>query len=136
MIDLGQTFYEQKKFFFNDLSVHQIIINPSIKGYPPIFMLCQEHRGKRLVEYVLGATFLQLNKLLMRVVDNNTRLLLAERLADSLIPNKTTDTIQVKKVLGHPLRLSGLDMTTILHRFHSDPNEKVAPLYYFQLTAI
>lgn len=136
MKDLGQTFYEQKQFFFNDLSVHQIIINPSIKGYPPIFMLCQEQRGKQLFEYVLGATFFQLNKLLMRVVDNNTRLLLAERLAESLIPNRPTDTIAVKEVIGHSLRLSGLEMTTTLHRFQSDPKEKIMPLYYFQLTAI
>jgi hypothetical protein len=132
MIDLGQTFYEQKQYFFNDLSVHQIVINPSIKGYPPVFMLCKEQRGTKWCEYILGANFVQLNKLLMTAMDNSTRLCLAERLAESLMPKKTTDNISVKKLLGRPLRLRGLDMTTILHRFNSETG--TSPLYYFQLT--
>lgn len=134
MIDLGQTFFEENRHFFSDLSVHQIIVNPSLKGYPPVFLLCREIRGKKDCEYILAATFLQLNKLLMNAVDNRRRLLLAERLAEALIPGCKTDNIDVAKLIGGPLRISGLDMTTRLRKFFCDIPEETPPLYYFQLT--
>jgi hypothetical protein len=95
-------------------------------------MLCKEKRGSKWCEYILGANYIQLNKLLMTAMDNTTRLALAERLAETLIPEKATDNISLRTLLGKPLRLSGLDMTTILHRFKSD--DGVEKLYFFQLT--
>ncbi len=133
MIDLGQVFFEQRQHFFNDLSVHQIIINPNVKGYPPIFMLCKEVRGSKPCEYVLGTSFLQMNHLLMRKVENHSRILIAERLATAIIEHKKTETISMPELLGKPLELNAVDATTRLRRFESEPQSD-KPLYFFQLT--
>jgi hypothetical protein len=133
MIDLGQTFFEQRRHFFDQLSVHQIIINPNVKGYPPIFMLCKEVRGSKPCEYVLGSSYRQVNQLLMKKTDNNSRLLIAEKLAMAIIEHKKTETISMPELLGKPLELNAVDATTRLRKFASEPDcDK--PLYFFQLT--
>lgn len=134
MIDLGQTFYEERRYFFNRLTVYQIVMNPRLQGYPPAFMICKELNGTKPCEYAVGVTFLQLNQILMKRVNNSDRLTIAERLADAIVKQHKTETIRVHELLGRPLTLSGLDATTQLRRFESDPSQCGQPLYYFQLT--
>jgi hypothetical protein len=134
MIDLGQTFYEEKRYFFNRLTVHQIVMNPRMEGYPPAFLICKEMRGSQPCEYAVGLSFLQLNRLLMRRVANTQRLSIAERLADAILQKQKTETIRMSELLGQPLRLNGIDATMRLRRFVSAPQQDDKPLYYFQLT--
>lgn len=134
MIDLGQAFYEEKRYFFKHLTVHQIVMNPQLKGYPSVFLICKEMQGSKPCEYAVGVSFLQLNKILMRRVANAERLSIAERLADAILQKHKTQTIRLFDLLGRPLNLSGLDATTRVRRFISACGESTDPLYFFQLT--
>lgn len=134
MRDIGQNFYEEKAYYFNQISVSRIIINPSVRGYPPLFMVCSGNFGSKSAYYILAMSFLQLNKLLMKSVENSTRLILAEKLTDFLIPGDRSGEICVRKTLGEALTITNLDITTRVHRFNSDANTVDDPLYYFQLT--
>jgi len=133
MKDIGQNFYEEKEYYFNQISVSRIIINPSVRGYPPLFLVCTGEFGSKKAYYVLAMNFLQLNKLLMKSVENSTRLILAERLTDFLIPGDRSGEICLRKILGESLTITNLDLTTRVHRFNSDATAKDEPLYYFQL---
>ncbi len=135
MIDLGEAFFERKQHFFDQLSVHQIIVNPDIQGYPPLFLLCKESIGTEPCEYILGGSFWHVNLLLMRRVPNLPRLKIAERLADAIIKPGKTQTISLPELLGGPLQLHGVDARTRLRKFVSEPSTD-KPLYYFQLTHI
>ncbi len=134
MRDIGQNFYEEKEYYFSTLSVSKIIINPSVRGYPPLFMVCSGLFGSKKASYVLALNFLQLNKLLMQSLDNRSRLIIAEKLTDFLIPNDRSGEICVRKALGGELQISNIDLTTRVHRFNSDESTEGEPLYYFQLT--
>jgi len=136
MQDIGQNFYEEKAYYFNQISVAKIIINPSVRGYPPLFMVCSGNFGSKKATYILAMNFLQLNKLLMKSVENSTRLILAETLTDFLIPGDRSGEICIRKVLGEILTITNLDLTTQVHRFNSDSPAVDEPLYYFQLIEI
>ena len=133
MKDIGQNFYEQKEYYFREISVARIIINPSVKGYPPLFLVCNGRFGSKHGCYIVALSFLQLNKLLMNRVENGTRLTIAERLTDFLIPGERSGEICIRKILGHNLHIPNLDITTRVHKFNSDESTEFEPLYYFQL---
>jgi hypothetical protein len=132
MNDLGQHCYERREYFFNAFTVHQIIINPQVKGYPAIFLVCRDVRGGVEGEYVVGTSFVQINRLLMDCVPNGPRIEIAERLADAIISRRPSETIDLGSVLGCALEIKPLEATTRLRRFWSDPAGQ-DPLYYFQL---
>lgn len=133
MKDIGQNFYEQKEYYFREISVARIIINPSVTGYPPLFLVCNGRFGSKRGCYIVALSFLQLNKLLMNRVENGTRLTIAERLTDFLIPGERSGEICIRKILGHNLHIPNLDITTRVHKFNSDESTDFEPLYYFQL---
>lgn len=133
MIDLGQSFYE-KKHFFNSLLIHQIIVNPTVENYPPVFLLCKERRGKRRCEYALGASLEKLNSILMDGVSSTRRISLAERLAEIFIPTeKKSKSFKVSEVIGVPLRIDNIDLTTELKCFSSEPDQGETPLFFFEV---
>ena len=134
MRDIGQHFYEEKEYYFNQIAISRIIINPSVRGYPPLFMVCSGDFGSKQAYYILAMNFLQINKLLMKSVENSTRLILAEKLTDFLIPGDRSGEICIRKTLGEALTITNLDITTRVHRFNSDSTTEDEPLYYFQLT--
>jgi len=133
MIDLGQSFYE-KKHFFNSLMIHQIIVNPTVENYPPVFLLCKERRGRRRCEYALGASLEKLNSILMDGVSSTRRMSLAERLAEIFIPTeRKSKSFKVSEVIGAPLRVDNIDLTTELKCFSSEIQEDEAPLFFFEV---
>lgn len=133
MIDIGQNFYEEKAFYFNRLSVFRIIINPKVKGYPPLFLLCKGRFGSKNGVFSIALNFLQLNRLMMGAMPNADRLLLAEWLTDFLLPDEHSGEINLNTLFGKPVVLESLDLTTHVQRFHSE-TACSEPLYYFQLT--
>lgn len=132
MLDIGQNFFEERVFYFNRLSIFRIIINPSVKGYPPLFLICKGKFGAKVGAFGIALSFLQLNRLMMGSMPNADRLLLAEHLTDYLIPNQKSGEIKVDSIFGGPLILENLDLTTKVHHFRSDDLD-ATPLYYFQL---
>lgn len=133
MIDLGQSFYE-KKHFFNSLLIHQIIVNPTVENYPPVFLLCKERRGRRRCEYALGASLEKLNSILMSGVNSARRMSLSERLAEIFIPTeKKSKSFKVSEVIGAPLRIDNIDLTTELKCFSSEIQEDETPLFFFEV---
>ena len=135
MIDIGQDFYEEKAYYFNQIAALRIIINPNVKGYPPLFLVCKGKFGSRTGAYIIALSFLQLNKLMMEVMENDLRLQLAEKLTDFLIPRDRSGEINLVEFFGEPLSLEGLDLATRVNRFRSDATDN-EPLYYFQLSEI
>jgi|SRR5690606_31559401 len=133
MRDIGQNFYETKEYYFNNLSVSKIIINPAVRGYPPLFLVCTGTFGSKKGSYVLALSFLQINKLLMGSLDNSERLDVAAKLAEFLIPNEHSGEICLRKALGTDLKITDVDLTTRVHRFNSDESTEGEALYYFQL---
>lgn len=133
MRDIGQNFYEAKEYYFSKLSVSKIIINPNVRGYPPLFMVCSGIFGSKKGSYVLALSFLQVNKLLMGSLNNSDRLDVAAKLAEFLIPNEHSGEICLRKTLGTDLKISNIDLTTRVHRFNSDDSTEGEALYYFQL---
>ncbi len=134
MRDIGQNFYEAKEYYFSNLSISRIIINPDVRGYPPLFMVCSGVFGSKEGVYVLALSFLQINKLLMKSVNNSLRLTVCAELADFLIPNDRSGEICLFKTLGHDLEICNVDLTTRVNRFNSDESTEGEALYYFQLT--
>lgn len=132
MIDLGKSLYEDRQHFFNRIDVCRIIVNPVIKGYPPIFLICKDKRGKETVEYVIGITFEQMNNLLMHIPNSDQRICIAEELAQSLIPKPGTYEFSMRKCFGKPLRITRLEMYTTLKRFVTEPKEEASTLYFFE----
>jgi len=133
MTDLGQTFYEEKRHRFNRLNVFHIVINPRLHGYPPAFLICREMRGTKPFEYAIGVSLMQLNNLLMMRASNSDRMAVAEMLADAVKNEDLTQTLYVRKVLGHPLTMVGIDADTTLCRFVAEPDRAEEPLYFFRL---
>lgn len=132
MIDLGKSLYEDRQHFFNRLQVCRIIVNPVIKGYPPIFLICRDKQGHQPVEYVLAVTFEQMNKILMQIPNSDQRTCIAEELAQSLIPKPKTHEFSMRKCFGKPLRVSGLNIRTTLKRFVTEPQDEESALYFFE----
>ena len=133
MIDLGQSFYE-KKHFFNNLMIHQIIVNPTVENYPPVFLLCKERRGNRRCEYALGASLQKLNTILMKGVSSARRMSISERLAEIFIPTeRKSKSFKVSDIIGVPLQVDNLDLTTELKCFSSEPDEDETPLFFFEV---
>ena len=114
--------------------IHQIIVNPSVENYPPVFLLCKERRGKRRCEYALGASLEKLNSILMEGVSSTRRMSLSERLAEIFIPReKKSKSFKVSEVIGAPLRVDNIDLTTELKCFSSEIQEDEAPLFFFEV---
>ena len=133
MIDLAQSFYE-KRHFFNSLMVHQIIVNPTVDNYPPVFLLCKDRLGKRKCEYALGASLEKLNSLLMKGVNSAKRVSISERLAEIFIPNeRKSKSFKLSEVIGAPLSIHNLDLTTELKCFSSEPKDGETPLFFFEV---
>lgn len=132
MIDLGHSLY-LKKYFFQKFLVHQLLINPKVKGYPPIFLICRDRLGEKRCEFIIGLTFEQFNQLLMQAVDNSDRISIAEKIGDFLMSNKKSAEFSVPKLLGEPLALEGLDLSTRVRKFKVEPERDDRALYYFQL---
>lgn len=132
MIDLGQTLF-RKHYFFQKIELHQILINPRIKGYPPIFLLCREKRGSKHYEFIVGMNFERLNELLMKIPESQKRLDLSAEIAKYLIPKECTAEISVPQVVGKAIVLTDLDLFTRVRRFNLDPDDVKNALYYFQV---
>lgn len=135
MIDLGHSLY-RKNYFFQKFHVHQLLINPKVKGYPPIFLICRDRLGGKRCEFIIGLTFEQFNQILMRAVENNMRISIAEKIADFLISSKKSSEISISKLLGNPLVLEGLDLSTRVRKFTVEPEREDRSLYYFQLLEV
>jgi hypothetical protein len=131
-MDLGQSLY-RKNYHFEKFSVHQLLINPQVKGYPPVFLICRDYHGSRKCEYIVGIDFNQLNKLLMNGVGNYNRLIIAEKLADFFLSDKKTAEFSLCDLLGKPLLVSGPELHTEVKKFQTEPDLKGTVLYYFQL---
>jgi len=132
MIDLGHSLY-RKNYFFQKFLVHQLLVNPKTKGYPPIFLICRDRLGEKRCEFIVGLTFVQLNQLLMQAVNNEDRMDIAEKISDFLISTKKSAEISIPNLLGKPLALQGLDLSTRVRKFQIEPEQESRALYYFQL---
>jgi hypothetical protein len=135
MIDLGYSLY-RKNYFFQKFLVHQLLINPKVKGYPPIFLICRDRLGERPYEFIIGLTFEQLNQILMQAVDNKERITISEKIGDFLMTTNKSLEISIPKLLGTPLTLQGLDLSTRVRKFQVEDNCRDRALYYFQLLEI
>lgn len=135
MIDLGHSFY-RKNYSFQKILVHQLLINPQVEGYPPIFLICRDRLGEKPCEFIIGLTFEQLNQILMQAIDNDERITISEKIGDFLMSEKKSAEISILKLLGKPLTLQGLDLSTRVRKFHAEPNREDRALYYFQLLEI
>jgi hypothetical protein len=135
MIDLGHSLY-RKNYFFQKFLIHQLLINPKVKGYPPIFLICRNRLGEKRCEFIIGLTFEQLNQILMQAVDNEERNAIAEKISDFLMSEKKSAEISIPKLLGKPLALQGLDLSTRVRKFQAEPEREDRALYYFQLLEI
>ncbi len=135
MIDLGQSLY-RKNYFFQKFLIHQLLINPKVRGYPPIFLICRDRLGEKRCEFIIGLTFEQLNQILMQAVDNEERILIAEKIGDFLMSEKKSAEISIPKLLGKPLTLQGLDLSTRVRKFQVETDQEERALYYFQLLEI
>ncbi|MCZ4409516.1 hypothetical protein O3Q51_11895 [Cryomorphaceae bacterium 1068] len=135
MIDLGYSLY-RKNYFFQQFLVHQLLINPKVKGYPPIFLICRDRLGEKRCEFIIGLTFEQFNQILMVAVDNKERNSIAEKMGDFLMSTKKFAEISIPKLLGKPLTLQGLDFSTRIRKFQVEPGREDRALYYFQLLEI
>ncbi|MGB6036324.1 MAG: hypothetical protein WBG42_08645 [Cryomorphaceae bacterium] len=135
MIDLGHSLY-RKNYFFQKFLVHQLLINPQVEGYPPIFLICRDRLGEKRCEFIIGLTFEQLNQILMQAVDNEERNLIAEKIGDFLMSTKKSAEISIPKLLGKPLALQGLDLSTRVRKFQTEPEREDKALYYFQLLEV
>ena len=105
-------------------------------GYPPIFLICRDRRGERRCEFIIGLTFEQLNQILMHAIDNEERNLIAEKIGDFLMSAKKSAEISIANLLGSPLTLQGLDLSTRIRKFEAEPHREDQALYYFQLLEI
>ncbi|MCH2215794.1 MAG: hypothetical protein MK086_11525 [Flavobacteriales bacterium] len=132
MIDLGKSIYEETHRF-ERISVRQILINPKIRNYPDLFLVCREIRNGKVYEYLIGLELRQLNQILMRFVENTDRIPIAERCCDFLISKKQTGEISLNEAIGKPLEISGFDLVTKVKMFSSEVGDNVNGLYYFQL---
>lgn len=132
MIDLGKSLYENRNHFFDHINVGRVIVNPVIKGYPPIFLICTTRQGKQPVEFIMGLSFTQMNELLMKVKSNDQRLTVAEELASSLIPNPKTYEFSLRKFFGKPLKITGLNLKTTIKKFITEPEDEGEALYFFE----
>jgi len=132
MIDLGQSLY-RKNYFFQKFVVHQLLINPKVKGYPPIFLICRDRLGEKRYEFIIGLNLEQLNQLLMQAVANAERMTIAEKISDFLMSTRQTAEISVPHLLGSPLALQGLDISTRVCKFQMEPDRDDQALYYFEL---
>jgi len=132
MIDLGQTLF-RKHYFFQRFEIHQILLNPKVGGYPPLFLLCRERRGKQLCEFIIGLDFSKFNDLLMQISEGEKRIDLAEAVAEQLIESKPSAELSVSYITGKPLVVSDLDLFTRVRRFLADPKDAKNALYYFQV---
>lgn len=135
MIDLGYSLY-RKNYFFQKFLIHQLLINPKVKGYPPIFLICRDRLGGKRCEFIIGLTFEQLNQILMQAVDNEERNAIAEKIGDFLMSTKKSAEISLPKLLGNPLTLQDLDLSTRIRKFQVEPGRDDCALYYFQLIEI
>lgn len=132
MIDLGKSLYESKNHFFDQINVGRVIVNPVLKGYPPIFLICTSRQGTQPVEFIMGISFTQMNQLLMNVKNNDQRITVAEELAQSLIPNPTTHEFSLRKFFGKPLKITGLNLKTTIKKFITEPEDENEALYFFE----
>lgn len=132
MIDLGKALYS-KNYRFHQFTLHQLVINPKWHSYPPIFMLCQGSLADQKCEFLLGITWDQLNDLLMEAMDNRSRIALSASIGESLVSKSQDREIHLKKVLGKPLSLKGLDISAKVRMFNGDSCGIPSSLYYFQL---
>jgi hypothetical protein len=132
MIDLGKSLYESKNHFFDQVNIGRVIVNPVIKGYPPIFLICTARQGKQPVEFIMGLSFTQMNQLLMNVKSIEQRLTVAEELASSLIPNPKTHEFSLRKFFGKPLKITGLNLKTKIKKFITEPEDENETLYFFE----
>jgi hypothetical protein len=135
MIDLGHSLY-CKNYFFQKFLVHQLLINPKVEGYPPIFLICRDRLGEKRCEFIIGLTFDQLNQILMQAVENDARILMAEKIADFLMSTMKSAEISIPHLLGKPLALQGLDLSTRVRKFQVEPECEDRALYYFQLLEV
>ncbi len=135
MIDLGKKLFE-RQYFFDELKVEQIVVNPNLQHYPQLFLICRERRGQRLCEYAVGLGFLQLNTLLMRHVDNDRRLNVAAALSDALLSPKASRALHLREFIGSALMLRQVDVSTCLRRFQGSPESDDEPIYFFEIIAI
>lgn len=132
MLDLGQALY-RKNYYFQKFLVYQLMINPKVKGYPPIFLICRDRLGAIRCEFVIGLSFAQLNELLMGAVENNDRMSIAEKIGDFLLSKEKAAEISLAPLLGKPLSLEGLDLFARVRKFQVEPDREDRALYYFQL---
>jgi len=130
-MDLGHLLY-RKNYYFSKFSVHQLLVNPQVKGYPPIFLICRDQHGHQRCEYIIGLNFNQLNALLMQSIENHHRLIIAEKLSDFLLSDKKTAEFSIQSLLGMTLVIDGLDLQTRVRKFQTEPSSKDRALYYFQ----
>jgi len=135
MLDLGRSLYF-KNYSFHKFLVHQLLINPRVKGYPPIFLICRERIGEKCCEFILGLSFVQLNLLLMQAVDNEYRIAIAEKLGDFLISKRQSAELSIPNLLGKPLLIQGLDLSTHVRKFEVEPCKEDQALYYFEVVEL
>lgn len=133
MNDLGKITYEKKRHFFNSLTVHHIVINPKVTGYPPLFLICSDFCGSRPCEFAVGITFCGLNQLLMQHASAAARVAVAAALGEALSDDRHRGIIGIKREAGKALKLMQLDAETTVCRFDPDPNGCESPLYFFRL---
>jgi hypothetical protein len=132
MIDLAQSLY-LKQYYFKKFSIHGISINPETKEYPAIFLICRDHLGYRKCEFIVGLSFEQFNQMLMHAVENRERMALSGLIGEFLSSEKKSTEISIPNLIGAPLVLEGLDLSTCIKRFELDSDDENKALYYFQL---
>jgi hypothetical protein len=135
MIDIGKTIYEERNFFFNEIEVWRIIVNPEKAGYPPIFMLCHGGFGTRDSHYIIALTYKELNGLLTHHISNGQRISISLQLANAINSEEPYREINLDKLLGDPITISGIDLTTRVECYDTGCWEEI-PLYFFRFTEL
>lgn len=136
MNDLGKITYEDKRHFFNRFTVHHIVINPKVEGYPPLFLICRDRYGHSPCEYAVGTTFQTLNRLLMRHAAKEDRINVAAALGHALSDPCHRGIIRMRAVAGKALTLEKIAAETTVCRFCPEPESGGTPLYFFRLSEV
>ncbi len=132
MIDLGKSLFEDREYRFDRLRITKLVINPEVKGYPPIFLICRDRQGGMPVEFALAVNYEQMNQLIMSVGEVSERIAVAEAIADTLIPKPRSHNYNMNELIGHHLTIRDIQIKTRLKRFITEPKDEESTLYFFE----
>jgi hypothetical protein len=130
MKDLGKNLFH-RSFSFSSFNAYRLIINPRRRGYPALFLICEQTEGEEF--FILGMSFVQFNHFLMKHLPNQERLLIAERMTDFFLGGAKTEEIELEEILGKPWFIQQTHIKTRVRKFIMEPETGDEPVYFFQI---